>query len=208
MPNDQTNLYHFPASPSVLNGPRTVHDSLIQHVDVFHRLITERMEMIERCGERISMTIAAGRKIMLCGNGGSAADAQHIAAEFTGRFEGERRPLTAIALTTDTSALTAIGNDYGFEHIFSRQVDAIARNGDCLIGISTSGNSPNVIAAVKAAKAIGCTTIGMTGERESKLSSMCDLTVRVPSSRTSRVQEAHITIGHIWCEMVDTRLTQ
>jgi D-sedoheptulose 7-phosphate isomerase len=205
MPNDQTSLYQFPASP-VLNGTRTIYDSLLRHVDVFHRLISESMDVIQRCGERISITIAAGGTILLCGNGDGAEDAQRIAAEFTGRFEDERRPLPAIALTTDTSALTAIANEHAFEHVFSRQVDALARSGDCLIGISTSGNSSNVIEAVRVAQEIGCTTIGMTGERESKLSAMCDLTVSFPSSRTSWIQEAHITMGHIWCEMVDRSL--
>ncbi len=205
MPNDQTNVYQLPASPP-LNGARTIYNSLIQHLDVFQRLIAERMDVIEQCGRRISATLAQEGRIYICGNGGSAADAQHIAAEFTGRFEAERRPLPAIALTTDTSALTAIGNDYGFEHVFARQLTALARSGDCLIAISTSGNSPNILEAVLAAQAVGCITIGMTGERDSKLSSLCDLTVRVPSSRTSRIQEAHITIGHLWCEMVDGSL--
>jgi D-sedoheptulose 7-phosphate isomerase len=140
---------------------------------------------------------------MLCGNGGSAADAQHIAAEFVGRYETERRALPAIALTTDTSALTALANDYDFERIFARQVDALASEGDCLIAISTSGNSPNVIAAVMAARSRGCSIIGLTGSNGKKLASLSDRCITVPSARTSRIQEAHITIAHIWCQIID-----
>jgi D-sedoheptulose 7-phosphate isomerase len=143
----------------------------------------------------------------LCGNGGSAADAQHIAAEFVGRYERERRALPAIALTTDTSALTALANDYNVEKIFARQVDALAVEGDCLIAISTSGNSPNVIAAVMAARSKGCKIIGLTGANGKKLASLCDQCVSVPSTRTARIQEAHITIAHIWCESIDLEFT-
>jgi D-sedoheptulose 7-phosphate isomerase len=196
-------------SPASSEGPRSVeciYTSLIQHLEVFQTIIRDQIGVIEKCGQLISSTIAAGGKILLCGNGGSAADAQHIAAEFTGRFERERTAIAAIALTTDTSALTAIANDYGYERVFSRQVEALARPGDCLIAISTSGSSPNVLSAVTSAKAIGCKTIGMTGENGSKLLSVCDAAVLVPSSRTSRIQEAHIAIGHIWCEIVDEGL--
>ncbi len=135
---------------------------------------------------------------MICGNGGSAADAQHFAAELVGRFEKERRAFPAIALTTDSSALTATGNDYGFERIFARQVEALATSGDVLIAVSTSGNSPNIIAAVMQARKIGCQTIAMTGATGKKLASVCDAAVLVPSTRTARIQEAHITIIHIW----------
>ena len=147
--------------------------------------------------------LAAGRKILLCGNGGSAADAQHIAAELVGCYEKQRRSWPAIALTTDTSALTAVSNDLGYEQVFARQVAGLAQAGDVLIAISTSGKSKNVLAAVERAREIGCRTIALTGASADPLGSMCDLSVAVPSSRTSRVQEAHITIGHLWCEMVD-----
>jgi len=177
--------------------------SLNEHLDVFTKVMASLGEPIRRCGELLQQTVRAGRKVLVCGNGGSAADAQHIAAEFVGRYERERIALPAIALTTDTSALTAISNDYGFERVFARQVEAFANDGDCLIGISTSGNSPNVIAAMMEARRLGCRTIGMTGANGKKLASIADACVLVPSQRTARIQEVHITIAHIWCEMVD-----
>lgn len=180
--------------------------SLHEHLDVFRELLESLQDPIRRCGELILETVRNGKKILVCGNGGSAADAQHIAAEFVGRYETERRALPAIALTTDTSALTAISNDYSFERVFSRQVEALASKGDCLIGISTSGNSPNVIAAVMEARQRGCTVIGMTGATGKKLASLSDAVLMVPSQRTARVQEVHITVAHIWCEMVDQLL--
>ena len=151
----------------------------------------------------ICNALTAGGKILLCGNGGSAADAQHIAAELVGCYEKQRRSWPAIALTTDTSALTAVSNDLGYEQVFARQVAGLARAGDVLIAISTSGRSKNVLRAVDQARELGCHTIALTGASSDPLGSMCDITVAVPSARTSRVQEAHITIGHLWCEMVD-----
>ena len=151
----------------------------------------------------ICEALASGRKILLCGNGGSAADAQHIAAELVGCYEKQRRSWPAIALTTDTSALTAVSNDLGYEQVFARQVAGLAQAGDVLIAISTSGKSKNVLQAAAAARERGCKTIALTGATPDLLGSMCDITVAVPSTRTSRVQEAHITIGHLWCEMVD-----
>ena len=177
--------------------------SLSQHLDVFNKVVEQITEPIEDCAKLIIETFRAGKKVLICGNGGSAADAQHIAAEFVGRYETERRALPGIALTTDTSALTALANDYDFERIFSRQVDALAVEGDCLIAISTSGNSRNVIAAVMAARNRGCSIIGMTGSAGKKLASLSDACILVPSERTARIQEVHITIAHIWCEMVD-----
>ena len=158
---------------------------------------------INLCAEAIYETLLRGNKILICGNGGSAADAQHIAAEFVGRFESERKALPAIALTTDTSALTALANDYDFERIFSRQVEALARKNDLLIAISTSGNSPNVISAVMTARQIGCKILGMTGKDGKKLASLSDVCLKIPSDRTARIQEAHIAVAHIWCEIVD-----
>ena len=177
--------------------------SLDEHLRVFSSLIAECSDSIEECGRLILDAVSRGNKVLICGNGGSAADAQHIAAEFVGRYETERRALPAIALTTDTSALTALANDYSFERIFARQVEALAAEGDLLIAISTSGNSPNVIAAVMEARRKGCTAIGMTGSGGKKLASLCDACLMVPSQRTARIQEAHITVAHIWCEMVD-----
>ena len=182
--------------------------TLNQHLEVFQTLLSEHLEIIEECAELIAETFARGNKILICGNGGSAADAQHLAAEFVGRFESERIALPAIALTTDTSALTALANDYDFERIFARQVDALAREGDLLIGISTSGNSPNVISAVMKARQKGCKILGMTGAKGKKLASLCDQSVLVPSDRTARIQEAHITIAHIWCEIIDEKISK
>lgn len=180
--------------------------SLKAHIEVVGKLLTEQLENIDLGGEIILETLKRGNKILICGNGGSAADAQHIAAEFVGRYETERKALPAIALTTDTSALTALANDYDFERIFSRQVEALAREGDLLIALSTSGNSPNVNAAVMAAREIGCRTLGLTGQKGKKLASLCDECILVPSTRTSRIQESHITIAHIWCEIVDAKI--
>lgn len=177
--------------------------SLTQHLDVFENLALTFKETIDECASLLIETVRNGGKVLICGNGGSAADAQHIAAEFVGRYESERRALPAIALTTDTSALTALANDYSFERVFARQVEALASPGDCLIAISTSGNSPNVIAAVMAARSHGCRVIGMTGANGKKLASLSDACFLVPSERTARIQEAHITIAHIWCELVD-----
>jgi D-sedoheptulose 7-phosphate isomerase len=189
--------------------PRTnsvIQSSIAEHLDVFAKVLESQAQVILECADLIFETFQNGKKVLLCGNGGSAADAQHIAAEFVGRYEAERRALPAIALTTDTSALTALANDYNFERIFARQVDALAAAGDCLIAISTSGNSPNVISAVMAARKLGCKVIGMTGSKGKKLASLCDACIMVPSERTARIQEAHITIAHIWCEMIDNRL--
>jgi D-sedoheptulose 7-phosphate isomerase len=183
-------------------------NSLKQHQEVFQKIFNENIENIEDCARLISETFARGNKVLICGNGGSAADAQHIAAEFVGRYETERVALPAIALTTDTSALTALANDYDFERIFARQVDALAREGDLLIAISTSGNSPNVISAVMKARQIGCKILGMTGAKGKKLASLCDKSVLVPSERTARIQEAHITIAHIWCEIIDEKISK
>ena len=166
-------------------------------------LLDSRVEEIELAGRLIWRTLEAGNKILLCGNGGSAADAQHIAAELVGRYEAERRSFPAVALTTDTSALTALSNDFGYEEVFARQVAALGSKGDLLIAISTSGKSPNVINAAEKARELRLKTIALTGCAGEPLASHCDLAVIVPSDRTSRVQEAHITIGHIWCEMVD-----
>jgi D-sedoheptulose 7-phosphate isomerase len=182
--------------------------SLNQHIEVFQSVLAQQLDKIEACAELIFEAVANGKKILICGNGGSAADAQHIAAEFVGRYETERRGLPSIALTTDTSALTALANDYGFERVFSRQVEALATDGDVLIGISTSGNSPNVIAAVMKAREKNCKTIGLTGVSGKKLASLCDEAILVPSNRTARIQEAHITIGHVWCEIVDKKFVE
>ncbi|HWP26644.1 MAG TPA: D-sedoheptulose 7-phosphate isomerase [Xanthobacteraceae bacterium] len=156
--------------------------------------------------DRIERTLREGGKILLAGNGGSAADAQHIAAEMVGRFSADRAPLAAIALTTDTSALTAIGNDYGFEHIFARQLRALGRRGDVFIAISTSGRSPNIVAALRAAREHGIVTVGMTGAKGTPLASLCDLLLVVPSEETAQIQQVHITAAHAICSLVEREL--
>jgi len=186
-------------------SPGLIKKSLTEHLAATEKLLCE-IENIERCAEFIFDVFENGSKVLLCGNGGSAADAQHIAAEFVGRYERERKALAAIALTTDTSSLTALANDYDFERVFSRQVEALAREGDLLIAISTSGNSPNVNRAVMTARHFGCKTLGMTGANGKKLASLCDESILIPSVRTARIQESHILIAHIWCEIIDEKL--
>ncbi|MCL4329997.1 MAG: D-sedoheptulose 7-phosphate isomerase [Candidatus Thermoplasmatota archaeon] len=157
-------------------------------------------------GEKIAERINAGNKIIVFGNGGSAADAQHIAAEFVGRFEKERRPVPALALHANTSSLTAIANDYGYEHVFERQVEAFARKGDVVIGISTSGNSVSVLMGIAEARKLGCLTIGMTGSKGGKLSQAAEIAIKIQSDRTSIIQECHIAIGHIISKVVEDRI--
>ena len=161
---------------------------------------------IAKAATSVAAAFRQGRKVLLFGNGGSAADAQHIAAEFVGRFIPDRRPLPAISLATDTSALTALGNDYGYNTVFSRQVEALGVSGDVAIGISTSGNSPNVIEALDAARAKGLLTIGFTGEGGGKMPGHADILFCVPSRVIPRIQEAHLTLSHILCELVDREL--
>ncbi len=166
-------------------------------------LSPKNIRTIEKISREVVKTLKKGGKILFCGNGGSAADSQHLAAEFVGRFKRERRPIPAISLTTNTSTLTAISNDYSFKNVFSRQVQAIGKKGDLLIGISTSGKAENVILAVKVAKKIGIKTIGLTGKNGGKLSELSDIPFIVPSNDTARIQEAHILIGHILAEIAD-----
>ena len=173
--------------------------------DVF---VAENLDGIVSIIEAITAALKAGNKILLFGNGGSAADAQHLAAEFVNRFVIERPPLPAIALTTDTSVITSIGNDYDFSEIFSKQIRAIGQPGDVAWGISTSGSSPNVIKAIEVAKKIGMVTIGMTGKDGGDMAKMVDYSLNVSSNSTPRVQEVHITVGHVICEMVDYKLFQ
>jgi D-sedoheptulose 7-phosphate isomerase len=154
----------------------------------------------------VCLALESGNKVLLYGNGGSAADAQHIAAELVGRFQRDRHPLAAIALTTDTSILTSIGNDYGYNQVFERQVRALGRRGDVAIAISTSGNSPNVLLATAAAGEMGLVTVGLTGSDGGKLARLVDHHLNVPHKSTARVQEVHIMIGHLLCELVDHNL--
>ena len=173
------------------------------HRKVFEAVSENLKKDIEAAGRLVAGTLKAGHKVLLFGNGGSAGDAQHIAAELTGRYKTERRGLPAIALTTDTSALTAIGNDYGFDRIFDRQVEALGREGDLLIGISTSGNSPNVVNALSYGRKAGMKTLGLSGRDGGAMNQHCDLNLIIPSDDTARIQEMHIFIGHILCGVVD-----
>lgn len=175
-----------------------------EHIAVANLVMqSEILEQVERISKVIKEALANGNKVLFCGNGGSAADSQHLAAEFVGRFQKERQGLPAIALTVDTSILTAVGNDYGFDKVFVRQVEALAKKGDVLIGISTSGNSGNVVQAVELAKQKGVYCVGMTAEGGGKLLQRCDECIAVPAKVTARAQEMHILIGHIICELVD-----
>jgi D-sedoheptulose 7-phosphate isomerase len=158
---------------------------------------------VERAGLLCVDALRQSHKILLCGNGGSAADSQHIAAELVSRLNYDRPGLAAVALTTDTSALTAIGNDYGYERVFARQLEAIGQQGDVLIAISTSGNSPNVLAALEAAKKQGIATIGLTGKSGGKMNLLCDITLKMPSAHTPNIQECHIMLGHIICQIIE-----
>ena len=164
-----------------------------------------RLEILLKVAKIASSTLKTGHKIMLCGNGGSAADSQHIAAEFIGRFERERSSLAAIALTTDTSVLTAISNDYGYDQVFSRQVDGLGQPGDLLLGISTSGNSENVIKAIKAAKAKDILTVALVGDKPNgAMQGLADYTLAAPSNNTARIQECHILMMHTMCQLVES----
>ena len=179
---------------------------LLESADTKRRAAAELSGEIERAGRRMVESVRSGGKLIFFGNGGSAADAQHLAAEFTGHFVRERQPVAALALSTDTSALTAIGNDYGFEHVFERQIRALGRKGDVCIAISTSGNSPNVLRAAGAAREIGMCVVALTGRGGGRLAEIADIALVVPSDSTARIQECHITIGHILCEFVDEEL--
>ncbi|MEE8480335.1 MAG: D-sedoheptulose 7-phosphate isomerase [Desulfobacterales bacterium] len=176
--------------------------NLEESIEVKDRFIKNNIDLISKGAEMIATCLASGHKILIFGNGGSAADAQHITAEFVNRFNIERSPLAAIALTTDTSIITSIGNDYHFDEIFSKQIKALGKKNDIAWGISTSGNSKNIIQAINAAKDIGISTIGLTG-RGGKLAESADLVFSVESDVTARIQEAHITLGHILCDLVD-----
>ncbi len=178
--------------------------SLQEGVALRSSMLTQ-VQTIEAGGKLWIETLERGRVIYLAGNGGSAADAQHLAAEMIGRFE-RLNGFPALALTVDSSSLTALANDLGFERIFSQQVRALGREGDLFVGISTSGNSPNVVAAAVVAKTLGMKVLAMTGESDSQLSELADVCLKVPSTRTCRIQEIHLSVGHIWCEMVEQAL--
>jgi D-sedoheptulose 7-phosphate isomerase len=191
----------------------TVEEALKHISAAFKEGADLRMRVARECGpgiveaaQAMEACLRAGGKLLFFGNGGSAADAQHIAAEFVGHFINERRALAAIALTTDTSILTAVGNDYGYERVFSRQIEALGKAGDVAVGISTSGNSPNVIAGLKQARAQKLKTVGLAGKDGGLLRACCDIPLVVASPNTARVQECHITMGHLLCELTERAL--
>lgn len=173
------------------------------HREVIARIERELSPMIAETVTLLVETFTHGGKLLVMGNGGSAADAQHFVAEIVGRFKMERRGLPAIALSTDTSILTAIGNDYGFDMVFKRQVEALAGPSDLVVGISTSGNSPNVLLALELAREKGCRTVGLLGKDGGSIKNVCDLALIVPTNDTPRVQEGHITIIHIVCDLLE-----
>jgi D-sedoheptulose 7-phosphate isomerase len=183
-----------------------VKSQLQAHRALFELIEREMTPLIADMASMLAETLKGGNKLLVMGNGGSAADAQHFAAEIVGRFKLERPALPALALSTDTSILTAIGNDYGFDQIFSRQVEALATAGDVVVGISTSGNSPNVLKALQLARERGCRTIGLLGRDGGSIKALCDLALVVPTDDTPRVQEAHIAIIHIVCDLVERKL--
>ena len=183
-----------------------IHGMFRESAEVKLRFVGQYALDIELVARRMAETLRRGGKILLFGNGGSAADAQHLAAEFVGRFARNRRALAALALTTDTSALTSIGNDLGFDQIFARQVAALGRPGDVVVAISASGNSPNVLEGVVAARRLGCITVGLTGGSGGQLSKVVDEAFIVPSNETPRIQETHITLGHALCALVEELL--
>ena len=184
----------------------TFEKSLHEHLECFQR-VKRLSTIIEGAAAELTDTVRRGHKIMICGNGGSASDAQHFAAELIGRFELERISLPAVALTSDTSILTALGNDYGYHAVFARQVQGLGRQGDALIAISTSGHSENVVHAVESAKSGGITTIGLLGRDGGRLQTMVDRPVTIPESRTARIQEVHIFILHFWAMVIEQELT-
>ena len=188
--------------PSSLNLACVFHDALNEHITIIQRLQTHQDEF-ERAATLISEALSRGNKVFWCGNGGSAAEAQHLAGELIGRFRRRRPGLASIALTTDTSILTAVANDFGYDEVFQRQVDALCQPGDVVVGLSTSGNSKNVCAALQKARQIGGRTVALTGKTGGRMASLADVCIRVPSVDPARIQEAHILYGHILCEWVE-----
>ena len=180
-----------------------IKQELNEHLITFNETTESIGSAIEVAANICIDSLKQGGKILIFGNGGSAADAQHIAAELVGRYKLERKGLSAIALSTDTSALTAIANDYGYEHVFDRQIEALANPEDVAVGISTSGNSSNVIKALQSAKNIGCKSIGLSGKFSGDMNKLCDVNLVIPANDTARIQEMHILVGHIICHLIE-----
>jgi len=186
---------------------KKISELLTEDTTVKKALLETQVTAIEDLAKMMISTIKAGGKILVFGNGGSASDSLHIAAELVGRFRKERKSLPAIALSANISSITALGNDYGFEYIFERQIEGLGKKGDMALGISTSGKSKNVIRGIKKASEANMKTAVLTGKSEGELSRIADVSVKVPSNNTPRIQEAHITIGHIVCEIVEDALS-
>lgn len=178
-------------------------NTLINEIIINFNKLHNCSNSLNQISDKIIKTIENGNKVIFCGNGGSAADSQHLAAELMGRYKIDRTPLPAISLTTDTSVLTAIGNDYGYKYVFSRPLKGIGKKGDVLVGISTSGNSQNIIAAFETAKELGITTVAFTGNSGGKMKEIADITLNVPSDITNNIQEMHIACGHLICGIVE-----
>ena len=180
--------------------------NLQEHINVMESLEKGFEDQVERIGIMLASSLASGGMLFWCGNGGSAADSQHLAAELVGRFKKNRKALRSVALTTDTSVLTCVANDFSYDDIFSRQLEALGRDGDVLVAISTSGNSENVLRALIAAKELGVKTIALLGKDGGKANELADLPIVIPSNSTARIQEAHILIGHILCDLIEQEL--
>jgi D-sedoheptulose 7-phosphate isomerase len=188
--------------PSSLNLAGVFTDALVEHLAIIQQL-EDQQDSFERAAILISDCVLRGNKVLWCGNGGSAADSQHLAAELVGRFRHSRPALSSIALTTDSSVLTAIANDFGYQEVFARQVEALCLRGDVVVGISTSGTSKNVCAALERARQLGAQTVALTGQKGGPMALLADACIRVPSNDSARIQEAHILCGHILCEWVE-----
>ena len=183
-----------------------IKDTLIEIANNFNQLSLERTEDIKSASDLMIKCLKENNKIMFCGNGGSAADSQHLAAELLGRYRKNRKALSALALTTDTSSITAIANDFSFEDIYARQIEALGKKNDVLFAISTSGNSTNIVNAIIAAKKLEINVIGLTGKDGGKMNGVCDVLIKVPSIRPDRIQEMHIAMGQILCDIVESTL--
>ncbi|MGA7860184.1 MAG: D-sedoheptulose 7-phosphate isomerase [Terracidiphilus sp.] len=192
---------------SSVNSSLIFENAIAEHIEVIQALRSQR-EVLERIACEMTRAIVGGNKVLWCGNGGSAADSQHLAAELMGRFRRERRGLPSVALTTDTSILTAIGNDYGYERVFQRQVEALCVKGDVVVGISTSGNSRNVYAALETAKQAGAFTVAFTGAGGGAMAKVADATLHIASKDTARIQEGHILSGHMLCDWIELSICE
>ncbi len=189
-----------------MSGSDAVRRGLRESASLLLTVMEDQADLIARMGRLLAAALRRGRTVYFCGNGGSAAEAQHLATELVGRFTRERRALPAVALAADSSLLTSVGNDYGFDRVFARQIEALGRRGDVLVALTTSGRSANVLAAVRVARARRLRVLGLTGARGIPFARRCDLCLIVPSRETPRIQEVHLAVGHLWCEEIERGL--